>query len=164
MDRDKKSVTKSIVYRRFSVSPAPGQTLQQLMGSALKSRPKPGERFEPLNAGSTEIRCIGSHKTVKGCLCGYLTAFERGAAQPAIADDSTAQSLRLSAILPPAPRKGTAQQQYVPGVLYFAVRNNHVALAQSMSMRGSAFETHLNWLLKSRTSTVPATTEVAPLV
>lgn len=150
--------TKAIVYRRFLANPKPNQNLQQLLNSALQGVPKPGDRFEPLNSASTEIRCIGAHQTINGCLCGYLTTFERGAAQPVINEDPAAARLRLGTLAPPKAARGAPQQQYVPGVLYFAVFNDHVALVQSMSMRGAAFETHLNWLLKSKTNSLPSTT------
>ncbi len=153
----KGTTTKTVSYRRCEISPKPGQNLQQLIGAALVKHPKPGNRYEPLNPQSTELRCIGMHYVESNCLCGFMTSFERGAAQPVVADDPAAASLRLGALVPPPAKNGTAQQQYVPGVLYFVVYNNHVVIVQSHSMRSGAFEAHLNWLLKSRTSELPAT-------
>ncbi|MDQ7745663.1 hypothetical protein [Hydrogenophaga pseudoflava] len=158
---DKKTTTRAILYRRFTANPNPGQTLQQLMTAALKKFPKPGDRYEPLNAASSEIRCIASTQITSNCLCGYLTTFERGAAQPVIADDPGASKLALNALAPPKAKAGKPQEQFIPGVLFFAVFNNHVAVVQSMSMRATALETHLNWLLKSKTSLLPATTPFA---
>lgn len=151
------STAKSVSYRRCVVTPKPSQDLQQLLASALLAYSKPGDRYEPLNAQSTELRCIGTNYTHRGCLCGYMTSFERGAVQPVISDDPAAASLRLSALAPPQPKKGDAQQQYVPGVLYFVVHKNHVAVVQSHSMRITSFEAHLNWLLKSKTNQLAAT-------
>lgn len=156
-----KNTTKSVTYRRCVISPAPGRTLQQLLGAALVTRPKPADRYEPINAQSTELRFIGLQYVEKGCLCGYLTSFERGAAQPVVADDPAAASLRLSALAPPPAVNGAPQEQYIPGILYFVVYKDHVAVVQSPSMRSSALETHINWLLKSRTSELPATSTFA---
>ena len=150
-------IQKAVGYRRSSIQPKPGKTLQQLIKSALTSHQKPASRYEPLNSASTELRCIGHYKTVKGCLCGYLTSFERGATQPIVSDDPAAIALRLGAMHPPKPGKSGAQDQFVPGVLYFAVSGDHVVVAQSASMRVKALENHLNWLLKSKTSELPAT-------
>lgn len=158
---EKKTAEKTVNYRRCEISPKPSQNLQQLMGAALHKFAKPGERYEPLNAQSSELRCIGLHYTSRSCLCGFLTSFERGAPQPVVADDPAAASLRLGALAPPPAKKGAPQDQFVPGVLYFVVHKNHVALVQSHSMRDGAFERHLNWLLKSRTSEVPATSTFA---
>lgn len=151
------NVRKTISYRRCEISPKPGQDLQQLLSAALVTHPKPGDRFEPLNSQSTELRCIGMHISKSGCLSGYMTSFERGAAQPVISDDASAASLRLGSLAPPAPSKGDAQQQFVPGVLYFVIFKNHVAIVQSQSMRSSAFEAHLSWLLKSRSNGITST-------
>lgn len=152
-----KTTRKTVSYRRCEISPRSGQDLQQLISSALSKHPQLGDRYEPLNPQSSELRCIGMYYTDRNCLCGFMTSFERGAAQPVIDDDPAAASLRLGALAPPPAKKGVAQQQYVPGVLYFVVHKNHVAIVQSHSMRSGAFESHLNWLLKSRTSELPAT-------
>ncbi|GAB1382603.1 hypothetical protein MASR1M50_09220 [Burkholderiales bacterium] len=151
------TIQKAVSYRRSSIQPKPSKTLQQLVKSALTAHAKPAARYEPLNSASTELRFIGHYQTIKGCLCGYLTSFERGAAQPIVSDDPVATALRLGAMHPPKPGKTGAQDQFVPGVLYFVVSGDHVVVAQSASMRVKALENHLNWLLKSKTSELPAT-------
>lgn len=157
----KNKTTKSINYRRFVVQTSQARTLQQILSAALGSVPKPADRYEALNAQSTELRCIGKHVNIHNCLCGYMTSFERGAVQPAVSDDPNAASLRLGAISPPAPKAGSAAQQFVPGVVYFAIFNNHVVMVATHAMRASTFEAHLNWLLKGRTNQLPATTAFA---
>lgn len=155
----KASIQRTISYRRCVISPKNGQTLQQLVAAALSVKSKPADRLEPLNPQSTELRCIGHHATLNRCLCGYLTAFERGASQPVIEDDPSAASLRLSMLAPA--KKGGVQQQFVPGVVYFAIHGNHVALVQSASLRAAGLEAHLSWLLKERTNQLPATSSFA---
>lgn len=159
----KKSATiqKTVSYRRCVLTPKQGQSLQQLVAAALSSKPKPADRYEPLNPQSTEFRCIGSYTTVHNCLCGFLTSFERGASQPVIGDDANAAALRLGALAPPPAQKGGVQQQYVPGVVYFVIQQNHVAIVQSASLRASTLEGHLSWLLKERTSQLAATVGMA---
>ena len=148
---------KTIYYRRCVIGGDQKRTLQQLLTSALDSFPLPGNRYEPLNTTGTEFRCIGGTRTIKSVLCGFLTTFERGASQPVVTDDSKASSLKLSSVKPPLPKAGLAPQEYVPGMVYFAVYKNHVALLSTNSMRNSAFELHLNWLLKSRSSLLDPT-------
>lgn len=155
----KKATTpKTVNYRKCVIPSDQGRDLQQIVAAALTAFPKPGDRFEPLNSASSELRCIGMHYSKNNCLCGYMTSFERGASQPVISDDPAAASLRLSALVPPPPKKGDAPQQYVPGVLYFVIYKNHVAFVSTHAMRSSAFENHLNWLLKSKTNELSATT------
>lgn len=115
--------------------------------------------MEPLDSQSTEIRVIGKHKIVNNMLCGYLSTYERGKSQAVITDDPQATSLALGAI-PPQPIKNGKRQEYIPGVLYFAIFDNHVALIQTTALRGSSLEAHLAWLLKSKTSTLAATTSL----
>lgn len=153
----KPNTTKTVYYRRCLIASDQKRDLQQLIGAALVTHPKPGGRYEPLNSQSTELRCIGKHSTISNCLCGYVTSFERGAAQPVVADDPAAASLQLGALAPPQPKKGQASQQYVPGVIYFVIHKNHVAFVSTHAMRSSALEAHFNWLLKSRTTELDAT-------
>ena len=157
----KSTATKTINYRRCVIGGDQTRNLQQLIGAALSTFAKPSDRYEPMNPDSSELRCIAHNDIINGCLCGYMTSFERGASQPVVADDPVASSLRLSALSPPPAKKGSAQQQYVPGVLYFAIFQNHVTYVSTHAMRSSTFESHLNWLLKSRTSELDATTPFA---
>ncbi len=129
-----------------------------MLSSALGRQPTAEDRTEPLNAQSTELRVICDSTNVQGCLCGYLTTYERGASQPVVEDTPKANKLRLNALAPPPPAKGAVQQQYVPGVVFFAVLRNHVALVQMGSLRHSVLESHLNWLLKSKTNEMAVTT------
>ncbi|HLP98186.1 MAG TPA: hypothetical protein VK149_07055 [Sideroxyarcus sp.] len=155
----KSTSSKSISYRRCLIAPKSGQTLQQLVSAALKNLQTANQRMEPLDSQSTEIRVIGKHKVVNKMLCGYLSTYERGKSQAVITDDPQAASLSLGAI-PPQPVKNGKRQEYIPGVLYFAVFDNHVALMQTTSLRGSSLESHLAWLLKSKTTTLSATTSI----
>lgn len=148
---------KTVYYRRCVIEGEQKRTLQQLLTSALDSFPLPSNRYEPLNTSGTELRCIGETRVIKNALCGFLTTFERGASQPVVTDDVKASNLKLSSVKPPQPKAGSAPQEYVPGMVYFAVYKNHVALLSTNSMRNSAFELHLNWLLKSRSSLLDPT-------
>lgn len=159
MKAKKATSSKTVSYRRCLINPKHGQTLQQLVSASLKNLEKADQRMEPLNSQSTEIRVIGKHKIINKMLCGYLSTYERGKSQAVITDDPQATSLSLGAI-PPQPMKGGKKQEYIPGVLFFAVFDNHVALIQNPSLRGSSLESHFAWLLKSKTSTLSPTTSM----
>ena len=156
----KNNLTKVVAYRRALVSPKQGQTLQQLLSGALVNLTTAAQRTEPLDPQSTEVRVIGQHKVVNNMLCGYLSTYERGKSQPVITDDPNAANLSLGAVPPPPSAKGGKKQEYIPGVIFFAVLDNHIALTQSATMRGSTLEHHIAWLLKSKTSALPATTSL----
>ena len=156
----KTNLTKAVAYRRALITPKQGQTLQQLLSGSLVNLTIASQRTEPLDSQSTEVRLIGHHKVVNNMLCGYLSTFERGKSQPVITDDPTAANLSLGAVPPPPSAKGGKKQEYIPGVIFFAVLDNHIALTQTTTMRGSALESHFAWLLKSKTSALPATTSL----
>jgi len=155
----KATSSKAIGYRRCLINPKHGQTLQQLVSAALGKLQLANQRMEPLDSQSTEIRVIGNHKIIDKMLCGFLSTYERGKSQAVITDDPQATSLSLGAI-PPQPKKSGKNQEYIPGVLFFAIFDNHVALIQNPSLRGSSLESHFAWLLKSKTSTLSATTSI----
>ncbi len=159
MRAKKATSSKAIGYRRCILNPKNGQTLQQLVRAALGNLLTANQRMEPLDSQSTEIRVIGKHKVVDKMLCGYLSTYERGKSQAVITDDPQATSLLLGSITP-QPKKGGKNQEYIPGVLFFAILDNHVALIQNPSLRGSSLESHFAWLLKSKTSTLSATTSM----
>jgi hypothetical protein len=145
---------KTAYYRRATIVPTSAQTLQQLLQLALNQQKKIKERLEPVDASASHFRVISSSKVVKGVLCGTIVAFERGAFQLVILDDPEATSLTIGALEPP--EKDHKQQQYVPGVLFFAVFENHLVVVHSQSLKTSALEQHLAWLLREKTGLLGA--------
>lgn len=149
------TLTRSVTYRRCVIAPKNHLTLQQLIESALGALHASEDRTEALDAQSTSVRVIGKHKVVNGALCGYLSTWERGRSQPVITDDPKAQSLSLGVIAPPA-AVGGKRKEFIPGVLYFAVLGNHVAMMQNATIRGAALESHFAWLLKGKSGSLDA--------
>ncbi|KIP15069.1 hypothetical protein KY49_693 [Burkholderia sp. MSHR3999] len=124
------------------------------MSHALLQKKKVKDRLEPVDAAASAFRVIGGYKSVSGMLCGTVLTFERGAQQLVILDDPEATSLSIGALEPP--KKGNVQQQYVPGVLFFAVFDNHLAVVHTSHLKTSALEQHLAWLLRSQTGLLSA--------
>ncbi|MGF6504704.1 hypothetical protein [Paraburkholderia sp. 32] len=139
---------KTAYYRRAAIVPASAQTLQQLVQFALAQQKKVKDRLEAVDASASHHRVISSTKVVGGVLCGTLVAFERGAFQLVIVDDPEATSLPIGALEPP--QKDEKNQQYVPGVLFFAIFENHLVVVHSQSLKTSALERHLAWLLRDK--------------
>ncbi len=152
MATKKPTAVRKVYYRRARFSNRTSQNLQQIVAHALGSQSTIAERLETIGAMATEFRCVAGWKVKNHYLCGHLVTFERGRFQTIIDDDPTAKTLKLSAL--PPPKSGKTQQQYIPGVLYFVVHKNHVVVMQTASMRASALEQHLLWLLRSKTQTI----------
>jgi hypothetical protein len=141
---------KTAYYRRCSIVPAATQTLQQMVAAAYAQKKKVKERLESIDPAASAFRLISELKSVSGMLCGTLLTFERGSYQLAIVDDPEAATLSITAVAPE--KKGNAQQQFIPGVLFFVIYDNHVAVVQSTALKSSALEQHLAWLLRSHTN------------
>lgn len=144
----KKFAKKTVHYRRCQFQPESGQTLQQLIAAAIADKPLIGDRTEAVDTAASTFRVLSSVKEVKGMQCGTLLIFERGSYQMVVADDPGATSVVLAAMKPP--NDDSVQQQFVPGVLFFAVFEDHVAIVQAASLRTSGLEQHLAWLLRSQ--------------
>lgn len=144
----KKLSKKTVHYRRCQFQPESAQTLQQLIAAAIAEKPLIGDRTEAVDTAASTFRVLSSVKEIKGMQCGTLLIFERGSYQMVVADDPGATSVVLAAMKPPA--EGAVQQQFVPGVLFFVVFEDHVAIVQASSLRTSGLEQHLAWLLRSQ--------------
>ncbi len=142
-----KTVQKKVYYRKAQFSTRGGLAMQSMVTDALAARLKVKDRLETVDAAASEFRVIGRYADVRGCLCGYVTTFERGRYQVVIADDPDATEVDLAAMAPPS-TAGGIPQQFAPGVLYFAIHQNHIAVAQSAALRANGLEQHLSWLLR----------------
>lgn len=152
MATKKPTVVRKVYYRRVKFNARTTQNLQQLVAQALGTQSTVGQRLEPIGAMANEFRCVAGWRNKGHYLCGNLVTFERGKFQTIIDDDPNAKTLKLSAIAPPM--TGKKQQQFSPGVLYFVMHKNHVVVMQAVSIRASALEQHLLWLLRSKTQTI----------
>jgi len=141
-------VRRTAYYRRARFSEGVTHNLQQLLATAMHDLKRIKDRLETVSSLGQDLRVISSHSTSGGFICGRLTAYERGAYQAVMDDDEDATTLPLHALEPP--KKGATQQQFVPGILYFVVHKNHVAISQTSGLRASGLEQHLLWLLRSR--------------
>lgn len=144
------SSQKTIYYRHARFSEDMPRTLQQMLSEALTTLDLVRDRLQAVDPKASEFRVISSRKAEDGFLCGRLTTFQRGGYQTVIADDPDAKDLPLSAIEPP--ERDGVPHQFATGILYFCVFRNHVAVVQGASLRTTAFEQHLAWLLREKTA------------
>jgi len=144
-----KVAKRKIYYRKCEFLSEQKRTFQQLVSDALKRTSIVKDRSETIGAQAIEFRVIGRHKTESGFLCGQFVTFERGSYQTVIGDDPQAKELAVSAMSPP--KINSIQHQFVPGVLFFAIYQNHVVVIQSAAVRTSIFEQHIGWLLRDKT-------------
>jgi hypothetical protein len=105
------------------------------------------KRQETHTAGSVEegkwVRFVNSPREYAGCKFGVLTLYSPGTHHLVIdlKHDEERDELDVSKYPPPAGK------QFTEPTLFFVVRDNHVVLIQSKSLRVQDLENHLNWLL-----------------
>ncbi|MBZ7597348.1 hypothetical protein FML05_24390, partial [Klebsiella variicola] len=160
----KESRSKVIQYKR-AVIPNCSATLQQIIESIISedgAAHKVSTRREQINPSDSNsgFRMINRSSTFKTVLFGQLILFEQGKSQTlmTIADDVnyydinaiTSKQIKLAeddGISETDKQKIT--REFVDSILYFGIRDNHVMVVQSSSLRTKDIESHLNWLIHS---------------
>lgn len=85
---------------------------------------------------------------------GDLTLYSHGYIQPLLENTDDAPILPLSQISAP---KGS---EYVSSIMYWMIKDNHVFLIQSQSIRGRIIEDYLTWLFKEKSGVTDQNTNV----
>lgn len=121
--------------------------LQDALIAALAKKPQAKQRQETVGAGNPpRYRVIGQHFAFKKALVGVLMAYEPGSKAASLVNDPSATQLTIDHFsAPPAPDGKT--REWLEGMLYFLVLENHLVFIQSMSVRHEQLEEHLGWLL-----------------
>ena len=140
--------TRRAFYRRAQIQSKNNSNLQSLLENSLMNLKTVKSRLETVDSSGNTYRLIAKHSKKGSMLAGHLISFERGNYQLVVGDDPSATSLELDAIEPP--RQGETIQQFVTGVVYFCIFENYVALIQSSSLRASALERHLAWIIRDK--------------
>lgn len=147
------NVPKQLFYKQAQFLQKTGLTLQVLLSRSIQKLPI-ADRHELVNAdgvtdkdipdGTQWYRFINTPRTYAGCYFGVLVLaspnFHRLVIDTAAAAGK--EDLDVSKFPPPTGK------QHMETPLYFVVRDNHVVLLQSQSVRSDKFEAHLNWLLR----------------
>ncbi len=141
---------KQLYYKQAKFSSKTSDTLQVHLEKALKTF-KVTERSQAIYETKTALedrssqewlRLINSPRSVSGFKCGTFVSYSPDMHHMVIAiAQANEDELDVSKHPPPSGKR------FMEAPLYFAVRDNHVVILQSMALRVEAFESHLNWLL-----------------
>lgn len=156
----RKLLQKELHYKKaafFKPNPA---TLQDMLKDAL-AKLDATQRHEEVNDVSVGpdstptviqrfVRLINSPRDYRGFQFGVLVLFTPGDHHLVIdavrRDAKPGERIGELDVQKLAPPEG---KHYLETVLHFAVRDNHVVLIQSMSLRAQHLQDHLNWLLRA---------------
>ncbi len=138
---------KSVVYKQAIFREA-GMNLQHLLSEALAQRPAARMRKQPVD--DRVSRVINARRTEQGMLFGTMVVYEAGKDQTVLVIDDSQDDYPVDSFPVPQTPSG-ANREVLDSILYFAIYNNHVVLAQSRSLKSREVETHFAWLLSSCT-------------
>jgi hypothetical protein len=151
---------KTVWYKRAVLGTVQNRNLQAALTTALGRLPATGNRLRR-PGGPTDPSCelINGHSRRYSMLCGHFVSFEMGHRQPFLHGLETAASFDLDAIAPPQGRPDE-RREFLEGVAYFAIHENHVLLCQSKAAGSRELERYLNWILWEASTVLPSPTAV----
>src|SRR5947209_2332704 len=149
--------TKTANYRRCYVTDGQGkdasggQTLQTLIATASGSTPRPWLRA--LGMGHSAHQLLTLLISKNSCLCGEVVYYEPGRKIPLVdieKDGSTWQDT-----IRPSDSTGKLRQ-FQEQSLFFAIRENHVAVIQSISLQSDELQEFIAWLVQTKAGLLPS--------
>lgn len=144
---------KSLVYKIGTFEEDKGYTLQSLLRQAYQKSKDALARAEPLDDKSDDIssdlkknegrkfRLINEIADNNGVLVGRFVDFTGGFHQPTITFESDKKTLEIK------DREPGKNREFIEKPLYYLIKDNHVIMSQSTSLKSKQFEDHLRWLL-----------------
>lgn len=149
--------TKTVWYKRGRIGNS-NDNLQPHMEAALRELRDPFARVFKPGAGGLRwvVNSFGWHR---GLLFGQFLSYEEGQRQPTITMRNGVPQFDVQSIAPP-PVQG-ARNEFLEGVAYFGISDNHVLLMPSRSLGSREFEGYVNWLLRTATRRLTENTLVA---
>jgi hypothetical protein len=122
-------------------------TLQQAIKDAKTKLPNWDERSINLTTiDENEQVFLNQTSSKSGMLFGHVVQYAPGRHHHAIRAEQKKPVVNVVEIAPKIADEET-RAEFLESILYFGVKDNHVVLLQSRSLRGREFETYLGWLL-----------------
>lgn len=138
------STTKPLTYKVAQFhGDGTTRTLQSVLRSAFNKLDSAWSRRQSANAAGKCFRLVNYNSNYKGIQVGELLDYTMGHKQAYTTIDEKASELDLKLMKPLG-----KQSEFIHSILYFGVFQNHVAIAQAMSLRTRQLEDYLTWLLR----------------
>ena len=126
---------RTLTYKKCRYADKDGK-LSTLLAAALKLHAKANTRLQLIPPDEKGVRLINHSRNLKGgTVCGTLIEFTRGNHQPIVEIADNADELDVVQLAPPS-----KTAEFLEGVLFFLVSNNHVILSTSKSLRSGQVE------------------------
>ncbi|MBE0472203.1 MAG: hypothetical protein IBX55_22185 [Methyloprofundus sp.] len=138
-------------------------TLQQMLQTVVLNNgvlSKAADREEELSEVGDSFRLLNKPLIHSGMFFAQLMFWEQNQSHSAITIDKLAESYLVRTIQPSdLQSQGNAQAQkeeFLESILYFGVLDNHIILMSSPSLTARQLESHLSWLLGTKTQNLPS--------
>lgn len=168
---------KEVSYRQavFTMTNVGGHTLASMLSTIVGLEGINNGELTRIHGKESELRTLLTNPAIKkdGTLCGILLHWENNAAAPMAQIDETKNGVSLEAIqasgvtlsvddiephfntiMDEEQTDGTtsiiSHKQWILGILYFAIKDNHVAIIQSLGCREFQLGRYLLWLLQEK--------------
>lgn len=141
-------VTKKLYAKRGEFFQKPAKkTAQRVLAEALYSLHTIGDRKEASGENDDYVRAVIYHRAYGDMLFGIFASYEKGTHQLVVAEDDFAEMLSVEHVAPPASSDNKKRNEFLDGICYFGIYQNHILVVQSTALRVKQLEFHLNWLL-----------------
>jgi len=147
---------KTALYRKCHLTDGAGKdasdglNLQDALKQASLSVTKPWVRA--LGAGGAPHQLLTRLTTKNFCTCGEIAYYEPGRKIPLV--DIEANGDTWQDTIHPTDTKGV-HRKFQEQSIYFAIRENHIAMLQSVSFQSDDLEMYLQWLIQEKASLLP---------
>lgn len=147
---------KTALYRKCHLTDghdqdaSDGYTLQSAIEAASKTVTRPWVRA--LGIAGSAHQLLTDLVSKNSCLCGEIAFYEPGRKIPLV--DIEADGTTWRDTIHPNDSKGK-KRKFQEQSLYFAVRENHIAILQSVSLQAEELQAFLSWFLQSRANLLP---------
>jgi hypothetical protein len=137
--------TKELHYKR-AVLQGVNTTLQLALEDIFNAVPLPEGRLEYLGLNNDEGRVMLDERHHQALLCTTMTTYTKGALQAIMGRKAQSRNWPIRQTLPPS-LPGADETEFLDGILFFGVSNNHVVFLPSRSCTSENLEDYLNYLL-----------------
>lgn len=161
---ERKSVT--IHYRKFQRPENVEQTLESLLrkalntvdanfGSGVKLKDRYISRLQVVDADNLFINLCKDEDDSQSYVMGDILHFTKGRLQ-ALFETANEDA----AAVPVQQMTAPAQSEYVHSQMFWFVKNDHVFIIQSISLRTEHLESYFAWLLSGKSQVLPESTAI----
>lgn len=142
------SKSRVLIYKRADFLTEETRTLQAVLDEALKACKKTGQRVQVMSGEEDEVRrVLNEHRKIGSAIGGVLYRYTPGHHQVVMAPNPDAAEWSVAQVLPPT-LSDKQKAEFVEGLLFFLIFENHVIVSQSAALRIGQLEDYLSNFLR----------------